>query len=307
MLNTAPTLTLTQHHPRRFRDRHYVYPVVSRRSGGLSLGINLSPTAQCNFTCVYCQVLGERDVRFPNCEGLQENNRIEDGMSPLIDLPRLESELRELIGMVENGELFQEDRFAQTPPDKRGLQDIAFSGDGEPTLNSRFPEVVQRVAIVRAECCPPSTKIVLITNGTRLNVPKVREACRMLLANNGEIWAKLDAGTEEYFRTISRSTLSFEKILSNLAQAAKKIPLVIQSCFLLLHGEEPAMVEIQAYADRLRKIIDGGGTIQRVQIYTTARRTPEPWVLPLPDDRINEIATFVRRQTGLTVETFYSR
>ncbi len=30
------SLALVQHHPRRFRENRYVYPVISRRSDGLS-------------------------------------------------------------------------------------------------------------------------------------------------------------------------------------------------------------------------------------------------------------------------------
>ena len=271
----------------------YVYPIVSRRAGGLSIGLNLSPTARCQFACVYCQILSELEgkPRYSNS---------------LVDVLQLESELREMIGMVVSGELFQDEVFRRTPPDKRVLRDVAFSGDGEPTLCPQFPEIVQRVAAIRAECCPEPTKLVVITNGGCLDVPSVRDALRFLCANHGEVWAKLDAGTEEYFRTVSRSALPFEKILSNLVSAAKEFPIVVQSCFLSLQGVTPPATEIQAYIARLREIADAG-TIQRVQIYTVARQPPEPWVRALPDTRIDEIAATARRETGLIVETFYSR
>ena len=271
-----------------------MYPVVSRRSAGLSLGVNLSPTGWCNFACAYCQILAK-------LEGQPKNSELR------VDFRLLESELREMVALVAGGELFQDELFRQTPSDKRVLRDIAFSGNGEPTLSPQFPEAVRRVAAVRTECCPPSTKIVLITNGTRLNLPTVREACRILHENNGEIWAKLDAGTEEYFRTVSRSTVPLERILSNLASSAREFPIVVQSCFLSLHGIAPSLEELRTYTARLREITDGGGVIQRVQLYTVARKTPEPWAQPLSDEKINEIAETVRRETGLIVEAFYSR
>ena len=275
----------------------YVYPVVSRRSGGLSVGVNLSPAGLCNFSCVYCQIPGES----------AGNERNGDHSDQTVDFPQLESELRDVIALVQSGELFQDKIFSRTPPDKRVLRDIAFSGDGEPTLNPQFPEAVRRVAAVRAECCSPSTKIVLITNGTRLDVPNVLDALHVLHTNHGEIWAKLDAGTEEHFRTVCRSALPFEKILTNLASAARNFPIVVQSCFLSLRGVDPSTEEIRDYITRLRQITDGGGTIQRVQIYTVARQTAEPWAQPLPDDQIDEIAATVRRETNLVVETFYLR
>jgi wyosine [tRNA(Phe)-imidazoG37] synthetase (radical SAM superfamily) len=36
----------------------YVYPVVSRRAGGVSVGINLNVNNACNWRCIYCQVPG---------------------------------------------------------------------------------------------------------------------------------------------------------------------------------------------------------------------------------------------------------
>ena len=271
----------------------YVYPVVSRRSGGLSVGLNLSPTARCQFGCVYCQVAGEMEIKRQHYD--QE-----------IDIPQLESELREMVGMVASGELFQDETFRRTPLAKRALRDIAFSGDGEPTLCPQFPEIVRRVATIRMECCQESTKLVVITNGGCLDVPSVHDALRFLHTNNGEVWAKLDAGTEEFFQAVSRSALPFEKILSNLA-AAKEFPIVVQSCFLSLQGVTPSVAEIQAYIARLQEIIAAGTSIQRVQIYTVARKPLEPRVRALSDARINEIAATVRRETNLTVETFYSQ
>src|ERR1041384_5902109 len=43
-------------HSRSWRENRYVYPVVSRRSKGLSIGVNLNPDKVCNFDCIYCCV-----------------------------------------------------------------------------------------------------------------------------------------------------------------------------------------------------------------------------------------------------------
>ncbi|MDR2117311.1 MAG: radical SAM protein [Planctomycetaceae bacterium] len=296
--------SLVQYHPRRFQKFQYIYPVVSRRAGGLSIGVNLSPTAQCNFSCVYCQVLAE------NQENSVRNSAINSGQNSVqrnnsatsIDCDLLESELRELVGMVNDGSLFRDTWLSRTPPEKQVLRDIAFSGDGEPTLSLQFSEVVRRVAVVRKEFCTEATKIVLITNGSTLHREPIRNTLETLLANNGEIWAKLDAGTPDYFRTISRSTISYEKILANLTEFSKNNPLVIQSCFVLLHDKEPDNEEIRHYAERLKLM----NRIQRVQIYTVARQTPECWVLPLSNDQLDGISETVRKLTGLQVDSFYS-
>lgn len=304
-----PKKSLVQQHSRSFREMQYVYPVVSRRSGGLSLGVNLSPTARCNFACVYCQVLGELDVRLQPLEHiLAEGDRKKDAQrfSPLVDLELLEGEVRQLVEMIVDGSLFEDSWFSQVPPEKRLLRDIAFSGDGEPTLSLQFPAVVERVARIRRELCPEATKIVLITNGTTLHAEPVRRALRMMLENNGEIWAKLDAGTQEYYEQIARSTVPLEKVLDNLAGAARMFPLVIQTCFLALHGESPPQAETNAYIARIRDILDAGGAILRLQLYTVARDTPEPWVTPLSNEELDALAEKVRRGTGLPVDSFYS-
>lgn len=303
------TPNLVQYHPRSFREMLYVYPVISRRSGGLSIGVNLSPTARCNFACIYCQVLGELDVKLQHREQfLEEGDRKKDAQShsPLVDIDRLEAELCGVIGMASDGSLFQDGWLVNAPADKREIRDIAFSGDGEPTLSKQFPEIVRRVAAIRKELCPASTKIVLITNGTTLDSRRIRDALDLMLENNGEIWAKLDAGTPEYYRTIARSTIPYEKILSNLTEAAREIPLVVQSCFLSLHGTIPDAAEIEAYADQIKRMLDRGGKIKRIQIYTVARHTPEPWVQALSNEQLDSISETVRRTTGLQVDSFYS-
>ncbi|MDR3196769.1 MAG: hypothetical protein LBU34_02770 [Planctomycetaceae bacterium] len=289
--------SLVQYHPRRFRTFQYIYPVVSRRAGGLSIGVNLSPAAQCNFSCVYCQVLAEtRKITY------RENSVRKDNSITSINPDLLESELRELVGMVNDGSLFRDTWLSRTPPEKQVLRDIAFSGDGEPTLSLQFPDVVCRVAAVRRELCTESTKIVLITNGSTLHREPLRNTLKTLLADNGEIWAKLDAGTPDYFRTIARSAIPYEKILANLTEFSKTDPLVIQTCFVLLHGKEPDNSEIRQYAEHLRLM----ERIQRVQIYTAARQTPESWVLPLSDGQLDGISETVRKLTGLRVDSFYS-
>jgi hypothetical protein len=111
--------------------------------------------------------------------------------------------------------------------------------------------MVQRVVSVRKRLCTESTKIVLITNATMLHVKRIQNSLETMLKNNGEIWAKLDAGTSEYFQKIARSSIPYEKILSNLSELTKKIPVVIQSCFLSIHGQIPDESEIVQYAQRL--------------------------------------------------------
>ena len=47
---------IVTNHSRDIFNSRYVYPVVSRRAGGLSLGINLNTNNACNWQCIYCEV-----------------------------------------------------------------------------------------------------------------------------------------------------------------------------------------------------------------------------------------------------------
>ncbi|GHT23027.1 hypothetical protein FACS189419_06410 [Planctomycetales bacterium] len=281
-------MNVFQYHPRRFGNFRYVYPVISRRSAGLSLGVNLSPTAHCNFACVYCQVLAEESEKI---------NR-----TGLVNIPQIESELRDLITAANNGSLFQGTWLSETPPEKRVLKDIAFSGDGEPTLAPQFAEAVQKVIELRRELCEVSVKIVVITNASTLQVPSVQQTLGELFRHNGEVWAKLDAGTPEYYQQVSRSSVPFEKILSNLKTFSQTEPVVIQTCFLNLYGQPPKDEEIRHYADRLRELKH----IKHVQLYTTARNVPEPWVKPLSNEQLDSIADEVQRLTEMEVRRYYA-
>jgi len=174
-------------HRRAFENKRYVYAVVSRRSKGVSIGINLNPDKVCNFDCVYCQV--DRQTPPP----------VRDA-----DVPRLREELEDMLDQVQSGELFQTERFRATPPVLRRLNDIAFAGDGEPTTCPEVGEAVAQVVEARRQRGLDGVKLVLITNASRLHHPPVRQVLEVLDANNGEIWAKLDAGTEEYYREVDR-------------------------------------------------------------------------------------------------------
>src|SRR5436853_7152054 len=109
-------LLIHRDHRRTFAENLYVYAVVSRRSKGVSIGLNLNPDKICNFDCVYCQVDRKTSPIVRN-----------------VDTPRLLAELEDMLDSIQNGDLFKLERFQNTPPALRRLNDIAFSGDGEPT------------------------------------------------------------------------------------------------------------------------------------------------------------------------------
>jgi wyosine [tRNA(Phe)-imidazoG37] synthetase (radical SAM superfamily) len=276
-------------HRRVWRDFVYCYPVISRRSRGLSLGVNLNPDKVCNFDCVYCEV-----------------DRTTAPKRRDLDLDALERELDQLLNLSVSGEIFQIPPFDSARPDQRRINDIAFSGDGEPTTAACFAEALQRVADLKRARGLDSVKLVLITDSSRLQAPDVVRGLDILMANQGEIWAKLDAGTEAFYREICRSQVPYQRILDNLLATACRWPILIQTLFLQWKGQGPSPDELEAYCQRLEHILGNGGRLQALQIYTVARPTPEPEAKPLRRREMDAIvATLQNRLPGLAVEVYY--
>ena len=284
-------------HSRHWRRNVYVYPVISRRSRGLSLGINLNPDKACNFDCVYCQV--DRTTASTARQAPARRGR-------RVEVDRVRDELTRLIDDASTGALFTEPPFADLPDEMRAIQDIAFSGDGEPTTCKQFRECVELTAEIKAKAGLQDTKIVLITDACYLTQPEVEAGLKILDANNGEVWAKLDAGTDEYYRRVNRPNYPLKHVMENIIATARVRPVVIQSLFMRLNDEPPDEAELRAFVDRLREITDAGGRIDYVQVYTVARRPAESYVTPLTDDEVDHIVERVEGQGGMRAEAYYS-
>ena len=272
-----------------FEENFYVYPVLSRRSRGLSIGVNLNPDKVCNFDCIYCQV--DRDVP-PTVRK--------------VDPDRLLEELRSLLGEASSGAIWDRESFRDIPDELKRVNDIAFSGDGEPTTYPGFLDVIRETGRVKQEFGLDHVKTILITNCTRFHRPEVQQALEAMHQGNGEIWAKLDAGTQAYYDLVERSRVPFARVLANLRDAAARWPLVIQSLFMRIREAPPPPEEVAAYCDVLRGILDGGGQLKLIQAYTVARQPAEPWVASLSDLEMDALAQTVREHLpGVPVEVFY--
>jgi wyosine [tRNA(Phe)-imidazoG37] synthetase (radical SAM superfamily) len=147
--------------------------------------------------------------------------------------------------------------------------------------------------------------MVLITNASMFHRPHVQRGLAILDENNGDIWAKLEAGTDEYYRLIERTPIPFRQILDNITAAARVRPLVIQSLFMRVNGEPPTQTELEAFCDRLNEITAAGGQLMLVQIYTVARRPAESYVGPLTDAEVDAIVELVQTRTNLLAVPYY--
>jgi wyosine [tRNA(Phe)-imidazoG37] synthetase (radical SAM superfamily) len=246
-----PPNPLFQAHGRDFGQFRYVYPVLSRRAEGISIGVNLNRDRFCNFHCVYCQV---------------DRRRLGDSVP--LDLALLAQELDTAVGQFLSGELFEDSAFRQTPSELRRLNDIAISGDGEPTAQPLFGAAVAAAAEVRKRRGLDELKLVLITNASLLHQEPVRSALETLDRNHGEIWAKLDAGTEAYYRRVARSAVDFEQILANLREASRS------SCRSITCPRRRRRSRLTAAAST--RSLPPGGAFKRCRSTPLPGRRPNP-------------------------------
>ena len=278
---TLDTLKVSQH-DRDLAGLTYVYPVLSRRAGGVSVGINLNPNNACNWHCAYCQV--------PD---------LVRGKAPDIDLLLLEHELSGFLADLIHGDWME--RFV--PEGSRVIRDIAFSGNGEPTSAEVFAEAVDRVLRVRDAfgLAADAVPVRLITNGSLLAQARVQDGVRRLGAGGGEVWFKVDAGTTAGIERINGVRLEPAAVARNLARCAELCPTWVQTCVFRWDGAAPEEAELDAYLAVLAQA--GIARLKGVLLYGVARPSRQPeavHVSRLSEAEIEQIADRIR-QKGLTV------
>lgn len=270
-------LTITDHN-RDVSGYRYIYPVVSRRAGGVSIGINLNVNNACNWRCIYCNV--------PN---------LTRGAPPPIDLALLEKELRAFLNDILHGDFMQQ----HVSPSDRQLKDIAFSGNGEPTSAPEFPLIVPLVTQVLKEVnLLGNIKIRLITNGSMMHKPAVMRSIEQLAEFNGEVWFKLDAGTQAGIARINDINIDPSSHLQRLRKCAHACPTFIQTCVFALDGAAPSEQEIAAYLMQIAQVKE---VIQGIHLYGIARQSMQveaPRLSQLPTEWLHALA---KRITSLGI------
>lgn len=272
--------------PRQFFGNRFVYAVISPRARGLSIGVNMNPDKRCDFDCKYCEV-----------------NRLSPSRDPVLDVDVMADELQRTLAMAFSGELKNFSIYRNIPRELLEVRHVALSGDGEPTLCPNFLDAVRTVAYVRALGRFPFFKLVLLTNASGLDLREVEDGLKLFTPSD-EIWAKLDAGTQEYMDRVNHPSCRLEKILENILYVARQRPVVIQSLFPLLDGVEPSAEEIERYIERLRDLKNAGAQISLVQIYSATRPTTHSGSGHLPLKTLTHIARRVREASGLCAEVF---
>jgi wyosine [tRNA(Phe)-imidazoG37] synthetase (radical SAM superfamily) len=262
-----------------------VYPVVSRRSGGLSLGVDLFPDAKsCNFDCPYCEV-------FPReAFGARAAGPVRFSISGL------EEELEEFL------EYGYERDWAPEP-----VRDICFSGSGEPTSSPDLERALLFCASARRKHPEVlgSCSIVVITNSTGFLDPAISGVLERASREEGlVVWAKLDGGNEETFRLMSGTKIDLERITEGILDFSKRTNIVVQTMLCEVDGRSPTDGDIGDYGDLISHLLDRGARVDELHLYTFARPTPVHSCAPLSEDRLRHCATVIRDRTGLRVRAF---
>lgn len=274
---TPPKQALsTQNHDRDSAGMTYVYPVLSRRAGGVSVGINLNPNNACNWRCIYCQV--------PN---------LTRGSPPPIDLVQLESELRDMLVDIVNGDYLQR----AAPESMRSLNDIALSGNGEPTSAAEFAQVINLIGTVMRDFhLIGKIKLVLITNGSLVHKQHVQTGLQQMADLNGEIWFKFDRATRAGMRQVNDSETDPERHYQRLKEIAGLCPTWIQTCMFALDGMPPDAVEIETWLAMLTRAQHEHLPLRGVLLYGLARpslQAEASRLAALPDTWLRALAARV--------------
>ncbi len=269
----------TQNHNRDHLGMTYVYPVVSRRAQGVSLGINLNVNNACNWACIYCQV--------PN---------LTRGGPPPVNLSQLEDELKRSLTDIIHGDFL----VKNAPPEAQRLADIAFSGNGEPTSAPEFAEAVARVVgEMQAFGLENSVKLRLITNGSLMHRPVVQQGIALIGQQNGEIWFKVDHASEAGSKKINGIGRSAEQTRAALLLCAQHAPTWVQTCFFSIDGQDADEPECLAYLDFIASVRT---QIHGVYLYGLARPSMQPDAKRLSAFPHDSLQIFAQRISSLGVK-----
>lgn len=270
----------TSDHSRDSAGMTYVYAVVSRRAGGVSVGINLNPNNACNWRCIYCQV---PDLR--------------RGGPPPIDLASLRSELERMLDEIVRGD-FMRQRVAEGA---RRLIDVAFSGNGEPTSAREFPEAVAIAAdVLRQRGLTGDVKLRLITNGSLVHRRSVRDGLALLGETNGEVWFKVDGGDARTIARINGTRIDIDAMRRRLRSCCVLCPTWVQTCLFTLDEQPLAQGELDALVGFLGGMKD---VVRGVFLYGLARPSAQAEAARLGTVSaawLNAVAERLRNE-GLTV------
>jgi wyosine [tRNA(Phe)-imidazoG37] synthetase (radical SAM superfamily) len=241
-------------------------PVQSRRLGS-SLGLNVSPLSYklCSFDCVYCQ------YGWTAAHTINVSNRFSDFPSPDEFTQALETALRSKV-VIDN---------------------VTFSGNGEPTLHPQFEKLVDIARQLRDRYRPES-KLGILSNSSTASLKDVARALNKL----DFCILKLDAGNEEIFQKLNRPCPSvyYETIVSRLKSLTN---VILQTMFIDGEIQNSGEREIEGWMKKINEIRP-----LTVQIYSLHRPSADSSLSIVPPKRLREIAKLTENITGVPIVVF---
>lgn len=213
-------------------------PIFSRRLGS-SLGVNILPSKGklCNFDCVYCECGW-------NSDGIAERR-----------FPKL----AEVEAALEN-------KMSEAAGNGIPVDSITFSGNGEPTMNPDFPEIIDAVLRLRDRYFPQA-KVSVLSNATLVGRKPVADALKKI--DNPIL--KIDASSDALIAKMNKPVGTYH--LENVVEALRQFDgnFILQTMFLKSPDFDTASTEaLDAWMDIVRELHP-----RQVMVYTIDRETPD--------------------------------
>jgi wyosine [tRNA(Phe)-imidazoG37] synthetase (radical SAM superfamily) len=281
-MNKKTYVLHAEDHDRNIFDSKYVYPVVSRRAGGLSLGVNLNTNNACNWQCIYCEI----------------PNLTRGGPEP-IEVELLKDELNFWIDQIINSNFLKKN----TPPGTT-FADVALSGNGEPTAAPEFLDVLEIIiASLKEHKLIDKIPVRLITNGSFIS--KKKECLNIFNQYHGEVWFKIDAADEDSIKLINQVNLNPNSMINNLKKCAEACQTVIQTCLLKINHQVPTNDFLKNYSKLIKPY---ERLIKKIDLYSLARpslqNNQDITIERLSLDELNNIKNILQKQLTIKIDVF---
>ncbi len=227
----------------------YLFGPVNSRRLGISLGVDLIPFKTCSLDCIYCECGTTTAL---TCDRKE-----------YVDSREIEHELTDLLSKCPT------------------LDYVTFAGSGEPTLNTKIGDLLH---FIKKNF--PCYKTALLTNGTLLYLPEVRDAVLPF----DLICPSLDAISDSAFEKVNRPSnfLINQNVISGLIELSKVYKGMLWVEVFIIPGINDSPQELHLFKKTLQEIKPG-----RVQLNSLDRPGACEWVQPASPERLIEIAAFL--------------
>ncbi len=224
----------------------YLFGPVPSRRFGRSLGVDLTPFKTCSLDCIYCQ-LGRTTIKTMERKEYVPVKKV---------IEEMDEWMRHHAGEI---------NF------------ITLAGSGEPTLHSRFGEILE----IASEY--PKTLVALLSNGTTLHLREVREAASFA----DVVKITLNAWDEDSFVRMHRPFpgLKFKQVLEGERCLREEFDGDIWMEVVILEGINSNKSDVSRIAELARSI-----NPDRIHLSTCVRPPAEDFALPVSHERLSELA-----------------